>query len=124
MGRPVVHWELMSKDPAKVAAFYEKIFGWKIQHMPEMDYRLVEGRDLCWILRHQFPVNHGSTHDEGSSKGRGLLRENLRLENPAHAGNGLPSCRDRWRRRHQRRHLEAAASRTLDRQHDFLHRRG
>src|SRR5947208_16799824 len=42
MGRPVVHWELMSKDPAKVAAFYEKIFGWKIQHMPEMDYRLVE----------------------------------------------------------------------------------
>jgi len=30
MGRPVVHWELMSKDPAKVAAFYEKIFGWKI----------------------------------------------------------------------------------------------
>ena len=26
MGRPVVHWELMSKDPAKVAAFYEKIF--------------------------------------------------------------------------------------------------
>lgn len=42
MGRPVVHWELMSKDPAKVAAFYEKIFGWKIQHIPEMDYRLVE----------------------------------------------------------------------------------
>ncbi len=29
MGRPVVHWELMSKEPAKVAAFYEKIFGWK-----------------------------------------------------------------------------------------------
>jgi uncharacterized protein len=42
MGRPVVHWELMSKDPAKVASFYEKIFGWKIQHIPEMDYRLVE----------------------------------------------------------------------------------
>ena len=42
MGRPVVHWELMSRDPAKVAAFYEKIFGWKIQHIPEMNYRLVE----------------------------------------------------------------------------------
>ena len=28
MGNPVVHWELMSKAPAKVAAFYEKIFGW------------------------------------------------------------------------------------------------
>ena len=42
MGRPVVHWELMSKDPAKVSAFYEKIFGWKIQHMPELNYRFVE----------------------------------------------------------------------------------
>ena len=42
MGRPVVHWELMSKDPAKVSAFYEKIFGWKITPMPEMNYRLVE----------------------------------------------------------------------------------
>jgi predicted enzyme related to lactoylglutathione lyase len=42
MGRPVVHWELMSKDPAKVADFYAKIFDWKIQHMPEMNYRVVE----------------------------------------------------------------------------------
>ncbi len=42
MGRPVVHWEMMSKDPAKVSDFYAKIFGWKVQHMPEMDYRIVE----------------------------------------------------------------------------------
>ena len=42
MGRPVVHWELMSKDPEKVAAFYEKLFGWTIKYMPEMNYRLVE----------------------------------------------------------------------------------
>jgi uncharacterized protein len=42
MGRAVVHWELMSKDPANVSAFYEKIFGWTIKHMPEMNYRFVE----------------------------------------------------------------------------------
>ena len=42
MGRPVVHWELMSKDPAKVSSFYEKIFGWKIQHVPDLNYRLVD----------------------------------------------------------------------------------
>src|SRR2546423_12642777 len=42
MGKPVVHWELYSKDPAKVSAFYEKIFDWKIQHIPELNYRLVE----------------------------------------------------------------------------------
>lgn len=42
MGSPVVHWELMSKDPAKVAGFYEKLFGWKIQHRPELNYRIVD----------------------------------------------------------------------------------
>ena len=42
MGQPVVHWELLSKDPAKLSAFYEKIFGWKIKHMPELNYRIVE----------------------------------------------------------------------------------
>ena len=42
MGRPVVHWELMSKDPAKVSAFYAKIFGWKIKHIPELNYRTVD----------------------------------------------------------------------------------
>jgi uncharacterized protein len=39
---PVVHWELMSKQPEKVASFYAKIFGWKIDHRPEMNYRIVE----------------------------------------------------------------------------------
>jgi uncharacterized protein len=42
MGKPVVHWELMSRDPAKVADFYQKIFDWKIQHRPELNYRIVE----------------------------------------------------------------------------------
>jgi predicted enzyme related to lactoylglutathione lyase len=37
MPNPVVHWELMSKNPAKVSAFYEKVFGWAVKHMPEMD---------------------------------------------------------------------------------------
>jgi hypothetical protein len=42
MGNPVVHWELMSKDPGKVADFYAKIFGWKIEHRPELNYRIVD----------------------------------------------------------------------------------
>jgi hypothetical protein len=45
MGKPVVPWELMSKEPEKVAAFYEKIFDWKIQHYPEMNYRIVDTGD-------------------------------------------------------------------------------
>lgn len=42
MGRPVVHWELMSRSPEKIATFYEKIFDWKIRHVPEINYRFVE----------------------------------------------------------------------------------
>ncbi len=42
MGRPVVHWELMSKDPAGVSEFYAKLFGWKVTHHPEINYRIVE----------------------------------------------------------------------------------
>ncbi len=42
MGNPVVHWELMSKDPAKVSDFYAKVFDWKINHRPELNYRIEE----------------------------------------------------------------------------------
>jgi predicted enzyme related to lactoylglutathione lyase len=42
MGNPVVHWELMSKQPVKATAFYEKLFGWKITHRPELNYRIVD----------------------------------------------------------------------------------
>ena len=42
MGNPVVHWELMSNDPAGVSAFYAKIFGWKVKNMPELNYRTVD----------------------------------------------------------------------------------
>ena len=42
MGRPVVHWELWSKEPERVAEFYAKVFDWKIQNYPEMQYHMVE----------------------------------------------------------------------------------
>ncbi len=42
MGRPVVHWELWSEDPARVSEFYKKVFDWEVRHLQEMDYRLVE----------------------------------------------------------------------------------
>ena len=42
MGLPVVHFEMMSKDPAGVSDFYAKIFGWKVRHRPELNYRIIE----------------------------------------------------------------------------------
>jgi predicted enzyme related to lactoylglutathione lyase len=42
MGNPVVHWEMMSKDPSKVSDFYKKIFGWEITYQPELNYFMAE----------------------------------------------------------------------------------
>lgn len=42
MGRPVVHWELWSKDPARAGEFYTQVFDWKVQHQPSLDYRTVD----------------------------------------------------------------------------------
>lgn len=42
MGQPVVHFELWSKNPAKIGEFYSKVFGWSVNHMPEMNYRFVD----------------------------------------------------------------------------------
>ena len=42
MGNAVVHWEFWSKDPAKVSAFYERVFDWKVNFMPQLDYRIVD----------------------------------------------------------------------------------
>lgn len=42
MGSPVVHWEFWSEQPERAADFYEKVFGWKITHHPEMNYRMAE----------------------------------------------------------------------------------
>jgi predicted enzyme related to lactoylglutathione lyase len=32
----------MSKEPEKVSEFYAKLFGWKVTHHPEINYRVVE----------------------------------------------------------------------------------
>jgi uncharacterized protein len=41
MGRPV-HFEIHASDPAKVARFYSEVFDWKITHLPELTYWLID----------------------------------------------------------------------------------
>jgi len=41
MPNPVVHFELWSENPEGLSSFYRKVFDWEINHVPEMDYRLV-----------------------------------------------------------------------------------
>ena len=38
----VVHFEIHASDPEKLVAFYTKVFGWKVNHMPQFDYWLID----------------------------------------------------------------------------------
>jgi predicted enzyme related to lactoylglutathione lyase len=42
MGQPVVHFEVMGKDIAKLTAFYSDMFGWEIDTSNPMGYGLVD----------------------------------------------------------------------------------
>jgi len=37
----VVHFEIPADDEARARDFYGSVFGWQLQHMPELDYTLV-----------------------------------------------------------------------------------
>lgn len=37
----VVHFEIHAEDPDRARRFYETAFGWRVQHMPELDYWLL-----------------------------------------------------------------------------------
>ncbi|MCC6500145.1 MAG: VOC family protein [Anaerolineales bacterium] len=38
--RDVVHIEIPAASPQAAGTFYEKLFGWKMQHVPEFDYTM------------------------------------------------------------------------------------
>lgn len=42
MGNPVTQWQIITRDPAKHAAFYAAVFGWKINSDNPLGYRMAE----------------------------------------------------------------------------------
>lgn len=42
MSNPVVHWEFWTRQADEVSEFYRKAFDWQIQHIPEMNYSMVQ----------------------------------------------------------------------------------
>jgi len=43
MGQPVVHYEVVGKDPGRLRGFYSQMFGWKFgEAMGPTDYAVVE----------------------------------------------------------------------------------
>jgi uncharacterized protein len=42
MTNPMMHFELIAKDPAKLRGFYGKLFGWTEEDYPEADYTILK----------------------------------------------------------------------------------
>lgn len=42
MGHPVMQWQIITKNPEKVAAFYGDLFGWEINQNNALNYRMVD----------------------------------------------------------------------------------
>ncbi len=38
----VTHFEIHADHPAKLAAYYAELFGWKVQHMPQINYWMID----------------------------------------------------------------------------------
>jgi predicted enzyme related to lactoylglutathione lyase len=45
MGQPVVHFEVVGKDGAKLQSYYGDLFGWKMDANNPMNYALVEAEE-------------------------------------------------------------------------------
>jgi uncharacterized protein len=42
VGQPVMRWQILAKDPEKVAEFYTKLFAWDIDTNNALNYRMVD----------------------------------------------------------------------------------
>ena len=42
MANPFVHVELHTQDPQAAKKFYEELFDWKLEDVPEMNYTVID----------------------------------------------------------------------------------
>ena len=62
MNTPVLHWEINTKEPARLLDFYRNLFEWKIQFIDQINYGLADTGSKKGI---QGGI--GRTHGEGPS---------------------------------------------------------
>lgn len=57
---PVVYFEVAGNDVSKLKGFYEQLFGWKTQSVPELGYTMIEKE------KHGIAGGIGPTPDGGA----------------------------------------------------------
>jgi predicted enzyme related to lactoylglutathione lyase len=42
MGHPVTHWQIVARNPDRIAEFYTKLFSWEMQVDNALGYRMID----------------------------------------------------------------------------------
>lgn len=53
---PVVHWQLLCRDPERIGQFYAALFGWTVSAANQMGYRTLETGDPNGIDGGLWPI--------------------------------------------------------------------
>lgn len=61
MGHPVMQWQILSRNPETLSAFYATLFGWKVNADNPMGYRIVDTDSGRGINGGMWPIG-----DEGN----------------------------------------------------------
>jgi predicted enzyme related to lactoylglutathione lyase len=62
MANPVMHWQILSKQPDKLEKFYSALFGWKISADNPLGYRLVDTNSAQGINGGIWPIAPNEGH--------------------------------------------------------------
>jgi predicted enzyme related to lactoylglutathione lyase len=62
MGNPVTHWQILTKQPEKLEAFYSALFGWKISGDNPLGYKLVDTASKEGIHGGLWPISPNEGH--------------------------------------------------------------
>jgi len=68
----VIHFEVTASDPKRAQKFYEEVFGWKAQPMPEMNYT---------VWRTAETDDKGMIKKPGAING-GMMKKNKDVKSP------------------------------------------
>jgi predicted enzyme related to lactoylglutathione lyase len=69
MSGEVVHFEIPADKPERARKFYAETFGWKLQHMPEFEYTLIQ---TCSSTAEGAPKNPGNINGGMGKRGKEL----------------------------------------------------
>jgi predicted enzyme related to lactoylglutathione lyase len=60
MGNPVVHWQMITRDPQALAAFYSSLCDWKVDDANALGYRTIDTGSKRGIGGGMWPAPPGA----------------------------------------------------------------